>query len=143
MNALKCWKCSSRSSNFCADPFDPSSINAQQNRSAFTECGTPFGKIGRTSHPVCKKEKTMSEFPHGNILDFLFNNFFYVPVGDNEVISRSCSFEDINALSDSCELTNSPYFCEICATDGCNGAQLIKVSFFALISTLVVGILCN
>ena len=72
-----------------------------------------------------------------------FQYFFYVPVYGKEVINRLCSYEDINAPADSCELMNSPNFCEICATDGCNGAHLISVSIFALISTLVIGIFCN
>lgn len=61
-SGLKCWKCSSMTSTFCADPFDPTAISAQQNRSAFMDCGAPFGKVGKTSHQVCKKEKTIREF---------------------------------------------------------------------------------
>lgn len=59
------------------------------------------------------------------------------------MINRLCSYEDINAPADSCKIMNSPNFCEICATDGCNGAQLISASFYVLISTIVIGILCN
>lgn len=73
----------------------------------------------------------------------IFKYFYNVPVNGKEVINRSCSYEDFNAPADSCELSNSPYFCEICATDGCNGAHLISASFVVLISTLVIGILCN
>lgn len=138
-NALKCWRCSSDASTsaFCDDPFDPSIINDQQRRWAYVDCNfpttsqIPFGQYGQQNNQraVCKKMKQL--------------------INDKVVISRSCAWEDVNALPDSCMRTTTPSyikteFCETCGHDGCNSASKFTVTtllallpaIFALILTL-------
>lgn len=69
VDALKCWRCSSDASTsaFCDDPFDPSIINEQQKRWAYVDCSfppaqQPFGSVGQSSRPVCKKMKQLSKY---------------------------------------------------------------------------------
>lgn len=128
VDALKCWRCSSDASTsaFCDDPFDPSIINEQQRRWAFVDCNfptssqVPFGQYGQqSSRPVCKKMKQL--------------------INDKVVISRSCSWEDVNAPPDSCMRTSTPSyikteFCETCGHDGCNSAT--KFSAATLLSLI-------
>ncbi|KAG5676852.1 hypothetical protein PVAND_006659 [Polypedilum vanderplanki] len=135
-NALKCWRCSSDASTsaFCDDTFDPSIINDQQRRWAYVDCNfptssqVPFGQyVQQTSRPVCKKMKQL--------------------INDKVVISRSCSWEDVNAPPDSCMRTTTPSyikteFCETCGHDGCNSASKFKTfTLFALVPTIFIFIL--
>lgn len=71
VDALKCWRCSSDASTsaFCDDPFDPSIINEQQRRWAYVDCSfppaqQPFGSVGQSSRPVCKKMKQLSKYSY-------------------------------------------------------------------------------
>jgi hypothetical protein len=130
VNALKCWRCSSDASSaaFCGDPFDPSLINEQQRRWSYVDCSfppaqqQPFGAIGQT-RPVCKKMKQL--------------------INDKVVVSRSCSWEDINAPADSCMRVSTPSyikteFCETCGHDGCNGgAQLTVITILTLVPAFI------
>ncbi|XP_070496903.1 UPAR/Ly6 domain-containing protein twit-like isoform X2 [Chironomus tepperi] len=134
--ALKCWRCSSDASTsaFCDDPFDPSIINDQQRRWAYVDCSfpatgqSPYGQYGSSSsRPVCKKMKQL--------------------INDKVVISRSCSWEDINAPPDSCMRTTTPSyikteFCETCGHDGCNSAtKFTAATVLALIPAIFAFIL--
>jgi hypothetical protein len=134
VDALKCWRCSSDASTsaFCDDPFDPSIINEQQRRWAYVDCSfppsaqQPFG-LAQSSRPVCKKMKQL--------------------INDKVVVSRSCSWEDINAPADSCMRTTTPSyikteFCETCGHDGCNGASKFSgATLFALIPAVIAFVL--
>jgi hypothetical protein len=111
--ALKCWRCSSDSSTtaFCADPFDPSLIqNENQRRWAYVECSvptTPYIPNQTPQKALCKKVKQ------------LLNN--------KEVVSRSCVIEDFNTQPKYCATDSilsfaKTEFCETCSTDGCNSA---------------------
>ncbi|CRL01013.1 CLUMA_CG014398, isoform A [Clunio marinus] len=132
VDALKCWRCSSDSttSAFCDDPFDPSIINDQQRRWAYVDCSFPpttqqnFGTYQQSSRPVCKKMKQL--------------------VNDKVVVSRSCSWEDVNAPADSCMRTQTPSyikteFCETCGHDGCNGASTFSVATILVLIPAVIA----
>jgi len=134
VDALKCWRCSSdaSASAFCDDPFDPSIINEQQRRWAYVDCSfpstaqQPYG-AAQSSRPVCKKMKQL--------------------INDKVVISRSCSWEDINAPADQCMRATTPSyikteFCETCGHDGCNGASKFSgATLLALIPAVIAFVL--
>ncbi|XP_053672548.1 uncharacterized protein LOC128722887 [Anopheles nili] len=116
-NALKCWRCSSDASTaaFCDDPFAQEIITEQQRRWSYVDCNYPpqvnyqyNNQINPQTRPVCKKMKQV--------------------INDRVVVSRSCSFEDVNTPPNSCLNAQTPSyikneFCETCLTDGCNGAS--------------------
>ncbi|KFB46236.1 AGAP008640-PA-like protein [Anopheles sinensis] len=115
-NALRCWRCSSDASTaaFCDDPFTQEIVNEQQRKWSYVECNHPpqasypFNQQNQQTRAVCKKMKQV--------------------INDRVVVSRSCSFEDINAPPNACTNAQTPSyikteFCETCLTDGCNGAS--------------------
>lgn len=63
VNALRCWRCSSDTSNgsntaFCDDPFDENAITEQHRQWVYVECSIPPTSPNINSllrHAVCKK----------------------------------------------------------------------------------------
>lgn len=65
-------------------------------------------------------------------------------VNDKVVVSRACSWEDVNAPADACLRQNTPSyikteFCETCSYDGCNGASQYGPTLLLLIIPAIIA----
>jgi len=128
-DALKCFRCSSDATNseYCRDPFQPEHAQEGQRRWHYVDCSFPpsqgtYGQGG--TRPVCMKMKQI--------------------IGDREVVSRSCAWEDINSPSDACMHKNTASyikteFCETCTQDGCNGAEQYGPVFLTVAALAIVA----
>ncbi|XP_063698504.1 uncharacterized protein LOC134829383 [Culicoides brevitarsis] len=130
-SALKCWRCTSDATGaaFCNDPFETDLISEQQRRWSYVDCSfppqaqLPYGSSSNM-RPVCKKMKQV--------------------VQDKLVVSRACSWEDVNAPTDACLRQNTPSyikteFCETCTEDGCNGASQYGPTLLLLIIPAIIA----
>ena len=107
--ALKCWRCSSDTQEFCGEPFDTRNITETKKNWFYIDCSPPTGSSWPLDSAVCKKVKMF--------------------VNDKLVVTRSCYFMDKNKPEDACVNTkpgtnSNTVSCETCSTDGCNGEEI-------------------
>ncbi|KAG4080676.1 hypothetical protein HA402_013206 [Bradysia odoriphaga] len=113
-SGLKCWRCSSDSSNsqFCGATLDLSSITHQQKKWSYVDCDP---KPPNTVKNITNLE---SLIPKCKVL--------LQEVNGKETYSRLCYWEQENVPSDSCKVqAYNPSFvktidCKTCVEDGCN-----------------------
>lgn len=132
-------------------------MSEQQKRWSFVDCSfppqaqLPYGSSGNT-RPVCKKMKQISKYNrklynldlYSLLLFSLLFSIKTIIVNDKEVVSRACSWEDVNAPSDACLRQNTPSyikteFCETCSYDGCNGASQYGPTLLLLIIPAIIA----